>query len=111
MLQGKRQQRPFCLCLLRHSGSELSARNLSSDDKSRLPKLQTAQDRTIPLLCRVSSGNDCRTRTRWHIKKLEQLLRAVNNDAVEISDLAVACLQICIVRKETGALADLSFRS
>ncbi|CAE7245222.1 Cnot3 [Symbiodinium natans] len=47
-------------------------RSLSSDDKSRLPKLQTAQDRT-----------------RWHIKKLEQLLRAVNNDAVEISDLAV----------------------
>ncbi|OLP88002.1 CCR4-NOT transcription complex subunit 3 [Symbiodinium microadriaticum] len=47
-------------------------RSLNSDEKSRLPKLQTAQDRT-----------------RWHIKKLEQLLRAVSNDAVEISDLAV----------------------
>ena len=33
-------------------------------------------------------------RTRWHIKKLEQLLRAVSNDAVEISDLAVAWLQL-----------------
>lgn len=45
----------------------------SADDKSRLPKLQKAQERT-----------------RWHIKKLEQLLRAANNDAVEVSDLAVA---------------------
>ncbi|CAK9001466.1 CCR4-NOT transcription complex subunit 3 (CCR4-associated factor 3), partial [Durusdinium trenchii] len=44
----------------------------SADDKSRLPKLQKAQERT-----------------RWHIKKLEQLLRAANNDAVEVSDLAV----------------------
>eukprot|EP00913_Durusdinium_trenchii_P007833 g7351.t1 len=44
----------------------------SADDKSRLPKLQKAQERT-----------------RWHIKKLEQLLRAANNDAVEVSDLAI----------------------
>lgn len=49
-----------------------SKKNQSSDDKARLPKLQKAQETS-----------------RWHIKKLEQLLRAVNNDAVEISDLAM----------------------
>ncbi|CAJ1443507.1 unnamed protein product [Effrenium voratum] len=47
-------------------------KSLGNDDKARLQKLEIAQERT-----------------RWHIKKLEQLLRAVNNDAVEISDLAV----------------------
>jgi len=46
-------------------------KNQKADDAARLPKLQKAQETS-----------------RWHIKKLEQLLRAVNNDAVEISDLA-----------------------
>eukprot|EP00931_Biecheleriopsis_adriatica_P082832 TRINITY_DN5630_c0_g1_i1.p1 TRINITY_DN5630_c0_g1~~TRINITY_DN5630_c0_g1_i1.p1 ORF type:complete len:796 (-),score=218.01 TRINITY_DN5630_c0_g1_i1:91-2478(-) len=47
-------------------------KSLSSDDKSRLAQLKTLQERH-----------------RWHIRKLEQLLRAVDNDAVEVSDLAV----------------------
>ncbi|CAJ1451379.1 unnamed protein product [Effrenium voratum] len=49
-----------------------SKKSLSSNESSRLQRLRTAQESS-----------------RWHIKKLEQLLRAVNNDAVDISDLAV----------------------
>eukprot|EP00442_Polarella_glacialis_P017057 CAMPEP_0115055730 /NCGR_PEP_ID=MMETSP0227-20121206/4807_1 /TAXON_ID=89957 /ORGANISM="Polarella glacialis, Strain CCMP 1383" /LENGTH=850 /DNA_ID=CAMNT_0002440339 /DNA_START=75 /DNA_END=2627 /DNA_ORIENTATION=- len=49
-----------------------SKKSLSSDEKSRQAQLRALQERH-----------------RWHTKKLEQLLRAVDNDAVEISDLAV----------------------
>merc|ERR1711879_19832 len=44
------------------------------DDKSRLAALKTSQERH-----------------RWHIKKLEQVLRAVDNDALDLSELAVVC--------------------
>lgn len=47
-------------------------KSLSSDDKFRSGQLKTVQERH-----------------RWHIKKLEQLLRASDNDAIEMSDLAV----------------------
>merc|ERR1712187_768494 len=44
----------------------------SNDDKARLAQLKGLQERH-----------------RWHIKKLELVLRACDNDAVEISDPAV----------------------
>lgn len=47
-------------------------KSLGNDEKSRLAQLKELQERH-----------------RWHIRKLEQLLRAVDNDAVEVSDLAV----------------------
>eukprot|EP00929_Paragymnodinium_shiwhaense_P111273 TRINITY_DN7903_c0_g1_i2.p1 TRINITY_DN7903_c0_g1~~TRINITY_DN7903_c0_g1_i2.p1 ORF type:complete len:900 (+),score=259.20 TRINITY_DN7903_c0_g1_i2:157-2856(+) len=45
-------------------------KSLSSDDKSRLAELKTLQERH-----------------GWHIKKLELLLRATDNDAVNLSEL------------------------
>merc|ERR1711920_528491 len=50
----------------------VSKRSLSSDDKSRQSMLKTLQERH-----------------RWHVKKLEQVLRAVDNDAVDLGDLAL----------------------
>merc|ERR1712113_245583 len=50
----------------------VSKKSLSNDDKARQAQLRTLQDQH-----------------RWHIKKLELVLRAVDNDAIEISDLAV----------------------
>mmetsp|Transcript_114850 Transcript_114850/g.366360 ORF Transcript_114850/g.366360 Transcript_114850/m.366360 type:complete len:898 (+) Transcript_114850:133-2826(+) len=47
-------------------------KSLSNDDKSRLAQLKVLQERH-----------------RWHIKKLELVLRAVDNDAIDMSDLAV----------------------
>eukprot|EP00404_Azadinium_spinosum_P002092 CAMPEP_0180428064 /NCGR_PEP_ID=MMETSP1036_2-20121128/6641_1 /TAXON_ID=632150 /ORGANISM="Azadinium spinosum, Strain 3D9" /LENGTH=632 /DNA_ID=CAMNT_0022433683 /DNA_START=91 /DNA_END=1985 /DNA_ORIENTATION=- len=47
-------------------------KSLSSDDKSRLPQLKGQQERH-----------------QWHIRKLEQVLRGVDNDAIDLSDLAV----------------------
>merc|ERR1711972_90017 len=47
-------------------------KSLSNDDKSRSSQLKTFQERH-----------------RWHIKKLELILRAVDNDAIDMSDLAV----------------------
>merc|ERR1712232_582714 len=44
----------------------------SADDKSRGAELKVWQERHA-----------------WHIKKLELLLRALDNDAIEISDLAL----------------------
>merc|ERR1711879_797396 len=46
--------------------------SLSNDDKSRSSQLKTFQERH-----------------RWHIKKLELILRAVDNDSIDMSDLAV----------------------
>jgi len=47
-------------------------KHLGADDKSRLAQLKLLQERH-----------------RWHIKKLELVLRAVDNDAIDMSDLAV----------------------
>lgn len=47
-------------------------KSLSNDDKSNLLQLKLHQERH-----------------RWHIKKLELVLRAVDNDVIDISDLAV----------------------
>merc|ERR1712048_506504 len=47
-------------------------KSLSSDDKSRQADLKTSQDRH-----------------RWHIHKLELILRALDNDTLDTSDLAV----------------------
>merc|ERR1711972_1308371 len=47
-------------------------RSLSSEDKARQGQFKTLQEQH-----------------RWHIKKLEQLLRAVDNDAVDLSDVAL----------------------
>merc|ERR1712176_1028644 len=47
-------------------------RSLNADDKARQAQLKTFQERH-----------------RWHIKKLELCLRAVDNDALDMSDLAV----------------------
>lgn len=47
-------------------------KSLSNDDKSRSAQLKTFQERH-----------------RWHIKKLEQVLRAVDNDALDLGEIAV----------------------
>merc|ERR1712187_803625 len=47
-------------------------KSLGNDDKARLAQLKQLQERH-----------------RWHIKKLEQILRAVDNDALDLGDLAV----------------------
>lgn len=47
-------------------------KSLSTDDKARQTQLRTLQEQH-----------------RWHVKKLEQVLRGLDNDAVELSDLAV----------------------
>mmetsp|Transcript_32880 Transcript_32880/g.97667 ORF Transcript_32880/g.97667 Transcript_32880/m.97667 type:complete len:408 (-) Transcript_32880:97-1320(-) len=47
-------------------------KSLSADEKSRQQQLKAIQERH-----------------RWHINKLEQLLRALDNDTIEMSDLAV----------------------
>lgn len=47
-------------------------KSLSTEDKSRLAQLKVLQERH-----------------RWHIKKLELVLRATDNDAIDMSDLAV----------------------
>merc|ERR1712190_262977 len=49
-----------------------SKKHLSNDDKTQLGHFKLLQDRH-----------------RWHINKLELLLRAVDNDAIDMSDLAV----------------------
>lgn len=46
-------------------------KSLSSDDKSRVSELKTFQERF-----------------RWHIKKLELILRALDNDTIDVTDLA-----------------------
>merc|ERR1711982_147839 len=46
-------------------------KSLGNDDKARLAQLKQLQERH-----------------RWHIKKLEQVLRAVDNDALDLSELA-----------------------
>merc|ERR1712032_1518011 len=47
-------------------------KSLAVEDKSRLTQLKLLQERH-----------------RWHIKKLELILRAVDNDALDLSELAV----------------------
>jgi len=47
-------------------------KSLSSDDKARQAQLSTLSEQH-----------------RWHIKKLEQVLRGVDNDAIEISDVTL----------------------
>merc|ERR1712203_580411 len=47
-------------------------KSLSADDKSQQASLKT-----------------CQERHRWHLNKLELILRALNNDSIDMTDLAV----------------------
>jgi len=47
-------------------------KSLSSDERSRSAQLKDSQEKH-----------------QWHIKKLEQILRALDNDALDVTDLAI----------------------
>merc|ERR1712066_631136 len=47
-------------------------KSMGNDDKSKLAQFKTLQERH-----------------QWHINKLELILRAVDNDALDLTDLAV----------------------
>lgn len=50
----------------------VSKKSMSNDDKDRLAFAKTSTERH-----------------QWHIKKLELLLRCLDNDAVDVSDLSI----------------------